>query len=86
MTLSKFFLLKPIFWVKFYWTILYIYKFCELELIYESVANFGHIQFIGLVSTEVYLEPCQTSMMELFCENTLRLVAVNYFLKKLGCR
>ena len=32
--------------------------------------------------SEVYLEPSQTSTMELFCENSWRLLAVNYFQKK----
>ena len=29
--------------------------------------------------TEAYLEPSQTSTVELFCENSWRLVAINYF-------
>ena len=29
--------------------------------------------------TEAYLEPSQKSTMELFCENSWRLVAINYF-------
>ena len=33
------------------------------------------------VISEVYLEPCQTSMIQIFCENTLVLKAVNYFAK-----
>ena len=32
--------------------------------------------------TEAYLEPSQTYMMELFCENSWRLVAINYICKK----
>ena len=31
--------------------------------------------------TEAYLELSQTSMMELFCENSWRLVAINHFCK-----
>ena len=31
---------------------------------------------------EVYLEPCQTSLMKSICENTEIIVAVNYFGKK----
>ena len=30
---------------------------------------------------ETYLEPSGTSMMGLFCENSLRLLEVNYFCK-----
>ena len=33
---------------------------------------------------QAYLEPSQTSTMELFCENSQRLKAVNYFPKKSG--
>ena len=32
--------------------------------------------------TEVYLEPSLTSMMEILCENSSRLILVNYFCKK----
>ena len=32
--------------------------------------------------TEAYLESSQTSLMELFCENNKRLLALNYFHKK----
>ena len=32
--------------------------------------------------TEAYLEPNRKSTMELFCENSSRLLAVDYFCKK----
>ena len=31
---------------------------------------------------ELYLEPNQKSMVELFCKNSLQLLAVNFFFKK----
>ena len=31
--------------------------------------------------TEAYLEPCQTSMMEIFCENRLKAVKVLCYLQ-----
>ena len=33
-------------------------------------------------ATEAYLEPSQTSNMNIFCKNNLRPKAVNYFLRK----
>ena len=36
--------------------------------------------------TEAYLEPRRTSTMKLFCKNCRRLLAVNYFHKKLHRR
>ena len=39
---------------------------------------------IGL--TETYLEPCQTSTMKLLYENSYRLLAINYFRKKVHHR
>ena len=35
-----------------------------------------------LVVAKVYLEPSRTSTSELFCENSERLLDVNYFRKK----
>ena len=34
--------------------------------------------------TEAYLEPCQTSIMKLFCGNSKRLVPLNSFAKSLS--
>ena len=44
-----------------------------------------HMQrsFLLDLNSEVYLEPSQTSTVELFCENSRQLKAVNYFRKKL---
>ena len=36
--------------------------------------------------TEAYLEPRRTSKIELFCENSEKIAAVNYFCKKLPHR
>ena len=43
---------------------------------------FYFIHYLIKLRTEAYLEPSQTSTMELFYENIERLLAVNYFRKK----
>ena len=39
--------------------------------------GYGNIQ----ESIRAYLEPCQTSKMELFCENSKRVLILKYFFK-----
>ena len=40
------------------------------------------MQVNQLVYTEAYLDPTRTSTIELFCKNSQRLLARNYFHKK----
>ena len=49
----------------------------HLFLVFLSVTLDGHI-FVG----KVYLEPYQTPIMELFCENIKEVLAVTTFHKK----
>ena len=44
----------------------------------------GAVEKTIVFRTKPYSGHCQTSMMELLRENTYRLLAVNYFLKKLS--
>ena len=45
--------------------------------------NVFEFQWLYKKNLEVYLEPCQISFMEYFCENSYLFLTVNYFCKKL---
>ena len=53
----------------------------------QSALSYGHSlsqhsQLSNQVVPETYLEPCQISMMEFFCENSKYLKAINNFRKR----
>ena len=73
-------------WIKLYYLPLatcYGLQVCMFDLVKSPGGGTGEVE--GRV-TEAYLEPRRTSTMKLFCKNCRRLLAVNYFHKKLHRR
>ena len=54
----------------------------KLYVIWQATLHLRNGYGIVQESIEVYLKPCQTSLMELFCENSQRILVLKYFFKK----
>ena len=57
-------------------------KFDLLCFLVTIFLRFGLLEHLEVARAEVYLWPCQTSIMELLCENGQPVIVVVYFRKK----